>query len=96
MTTVYNHISHSAKCHNIKHVSCIFTCINKTESLYFLHIKNTYSNINQIEGISPYRTPYEVVYFISLHNMVLKYAIHFNRISNYIIHSFNVLMGSFA
>ena len=33
MTTVYNHISHSAQCHNIKNVSCIFTCIKKAESL---------------------------------------------------------------
>ena len=28
--------------------------------------------------------------------MVLKFDIHFNRMSNYIIHSFYVVMGSFA
>ena len=28
--------------------------------------------------------------------MVLKYDIHFNRMSNYIIHSLYVVMGSFA
>ena len=35
-----------------------------------------------------------VLNFINLHNMVLKYDIHLNRMSNYIIHSFYVVMGS--
>ena len=51
--------------------------------------------IEHIESISPCQTPYEVRYFINLHNMVLKYDIHFNRMSSYIIHSFYVVMGSF-
>ena len=85
-------ISHSAQCHNIKHVSCIFTCIIKTESLILLktvvliQVLITYS-------ISICRTPYEVVNFINIHKYGL---VHFNRMSNYIIHSLYVVMGSFA
>ena len=39
---------------------------------------------------------HSIVNFINLHNMVLKYDINFNRMSNYIIHSFYVVMGSFV
>ena len=39
---------------------------------------------------------YEVVNLIYLHNIVLKYDFHFNRMSNYIIHSFLVVMELFA
>ena len=44
----------------------------------------------------PCQTPYEVANFIIRHNMALKYDIHFNRMANFIIHSFYVAMGSFA
>ena len=37
-----------------------------------------------------------LVNFINPYNMGLKYDIHFNRMSNYIIHIFYVGMGSFA
>ena len=96
MTTVFNHISHSAQYHNMKHASCIFICINKTESLMF-------SKLKLIPIVLTWRVLYPVelflkylVNFINPHNMGLKYDIHFNRMSNYIIHSFYVVMGSFA
>ena len=52
------------------------------------HNCHTYSNIAHIESISPYQTPYKVVNFINLHNV--------NRMSNYIIHSFEEVTGYFA
>ena len=86
MTIIYNHISHSAQCHNI--LACFLHIhVNITESLMF-HNCHTYSNIAHIESISPYQTPYKVVNFINLHNV--------NRMSNYIIHSFEEVTGYFA
>ena len=91
MTIIYNHISHSAQCHYIKHVSCISTCQN-LESFHNCH---TYSNIAHIQSISPCQTVYKVVNFIGF-----KYDVHIYHVdrmsSNYIIHSFYVDMGYFA
>ena len=95
MTSVYKHISHSAKCHNIEHFSRIFTCINKTESSFF---QNCYtdSNIDIIEYFTLSNSlTYEVFHFNNIHKYGFKVCIHFNSISNYIIHSLYVIIGSF-
>ena len=71
MTTVFNHISRSAQYHNMKHASCIFICINKTESLMF-------SKLKLIPIVLTWRVLYPVelflkylVNFINPHNMGL-------------------------
>ena len=66
-------------------VSCIFTCIDKTESLMFSKMLY-FSRIYHIESISPCQTSYAVINFINRRNMVLKYDIHFNRMSILFIH----------
>ena len=74
MTTVYKHISHSAQCNNIRHVLAY-----KQDRIFNVFKTHTYSNIDYAENISSCRTPNEVVNFINLHNMFLKYDIPFNR-----------------
>ena len=81
-------ISHSEQWHNIKHVSCIFTCINKTDFFFKIVILIP---IFQHRACHPVKLLMKKLISLIFINMVLKYDIHFNRMSNYIIHSLYVV-----